>query len=457
MPNKYVYFTNLELRNVRAFGDRQELSLTSSSVSSTPAQWTLIIGENGVGKTTLLQCLANMRPVPSWRTGDEKANETKPTCIRPAFLDEFDNDTFDALARSGDDVQLKLGATLSVGRRFDYAGNTKADQITTSLSATVKRGDIKEFDIKDFEADGTDELDFEEPLVIGYGASRHMGKANSNYFDLEVATSSIFDDSIELIDAEVSLQELDYARLKGNHGAKELLKRVKAALATILPDIGAPKDIKIFGPSSLRTKGKKGVHVHTFSGLVPFSSLSLGYQTMSAWTIDIAWRLFKKYPESVNPLAEPAIILIDEIDLHLHPSWQRQVRNSLSQHFPNVQFIATAHSPLMAQSYLDANLAVIRREENQAVIKNDPVVVRDWRLDQILTSELFGFESARPPEIELKLQRRVKLIQKQRKTPAEKKELKQLDHEVEGLSSEELPADNKAMEIIRRAALAFTK
>jgi predicted ATP-binding protein involved in virulence len=454
MTSKYVYFTKLELENVRAFGDRQELFLTNNSDSAVPAQWTLIIGENGVGKTTLLQCLANMCPVPSWHTGDEKANSQKPTCVRPAILDEFDNDTFDALARSENDVNLKLElkASLSIGRRFDDADSEKGAEIFTSLSAAFKR---ESGNLKSFDPSGSDLSNFEEPLVIGYGASRHMGKANSNHFDSKIATSSLFDALIELVDAEVILQELDYSRLKKDKGAATLLKLVKAALATILPDIRSSNNIKIYGPSGLGLNGKKGVHVETFSGLVPFSSLSLGYQTMSAWTIDIAWRLFKKYPESSNPLFEPAIILIDEIDLHLHPKWQRQVRSNLSKHFPNVQFIATAHSPLMAQSYLDANLAVVRRDENQAVIVNDPIVMRDWRLDQILTSELFDFDSARPTEIELKLQRRVELVRKEKRTLKENKELQQLDHEVEQLPSETLPADNEAMEIIRRAALAL--
>ena len=56
-----VYFTSLAIENVRCFGDRQELDLTA--VDGRPARWTLILGDNGVGKTTLLQCLAWMQPV----------------------------------------------------------------------------------------------------------------------------------------------------------------------------------------------------------------------------------------------------------------------------------------------------------------------------------------------------------------------------------------------------------
>ena len=61
-------------------------------------------------------------------------------------------------------------------------------------------------------------------------------------------------------------------------------------------------------------------------------------------------RLFEHYPESPDPLSEPGIVLIDNIDLHLHPSWQRHVMENLTACFPGVQFIATAHSPLIAQA-----------------------------------------------------------------------------------------------------------
>jgi AAA domain, putative AbiEii toxin, Type IV TA system len=82
---------------------------------------------------------------------------------------------------------------------------------------------------------------------------------------------------------------------------------------------------------------------------------------MMAWVSDIGWRLFARYPDSLNPFHEPAIVLVDEIDLHLHPKWQRQLRERLTLHFPNVQFIATAHSPLMVQAFLDP--PTICREE----------------------------------------------------------------------------------------------
>jgi len=447
MSNNYVYFTGLELENVRAFGEHQTLSLTNGTQA--PAQWTLIIGENGVGKTTLLQCLANMRPVPNVRAVRKDQNTSRQYGIYPAINEDDNPETFNNLSRATKNAHLSLKAKFSFGVPLNGSKNTKPKSIFTSLSVGRIGGKVDTIT-----PGGTNgEIDgFEEPLVIGYGASRHMGYANASQVSSSGAVASLFDSSLELFDAEEILQQLDYSQFKKMHGARELLIRLRAALATILPDISRPEDIEIYGPKGLSLRGKKGVHVRTPYGLVPFSSLSLGYQTVSAWTIDMAWRLFEKYPNSSNPLSEPAIVLVDEIDLHLHPRWQRQIRRELSKHFPNVQFIATAHSPLIAQTYLNDNLAVVRREGRQAVIVNDPVTIKGWRLDQVITSELFGLDSSRSPEIEDQMERRVSLLQKRRKSPTETRELLLLDRALDDLPSEELRSDDKALDIIRRAA-----
>ena len=68
----------------------------------------------------------------------------------------------------------------------------------------------------------------------------------------------------------------------------------------------------------------------------------------------------------------------------------------LTDRFPNTQFIATAHSPLVAQAAADANLAVLHREGDHVVIDNEVDNIRNWRIDQILTSDLFGLRN-RPP------------------------------------------------------------
>ena len=105
-----IYFSSLELENVRCFGERQVLELTDEQ--GRPARWTLLLGENGVGKTTLLQCLARMRPVPAVTP---TASESAPDTIEPALSRE-ENAVINSLFRTGPHVTLKLHATLSMGQ-----------------------------------------------------------------------------------------------------------------------------------------------------------------------------------------------------------------------------------------------------------------------------------------------------------------------------------------------------
>ncbi len=148
---------------------------------------------------------------------------------------------------------------------------------------------------------------------------------------------------------------------------------------------------------------------------------------MVAWIVDLASRMVERYPESPDPLAEPAVVLVDDIDLHLHPKWQRDLIGYLTELFPNTQFIATAHSPLIVQAATGANIALLKREGDHIVIENHPETLRGWRTDQILTSDLFGLATARPPDLEAPLLRRRELLTKPKLTKADQIELKKLE------------------------------
>ena len=78
--------------------------------------------------------------------------------------------------------------------------------------------------------------------------------------------------------------------------------------------------------------------------------LSGGYKAVLSVIADIAKRLSMANPDSQNPLEEDAVILIDELDLHLHPKWQKEIVDDLKRTFPNCQFIVSTHSPFVIQS-----------------------------------------------------------------------------------------------------------
>ena len=445
-PAHTVYFTKLVLENIRCFSERQELQLTNAD--GRPARWTLLVGDNGVGKTTLLQCLTRMRPLFSKPPDDSSSLTPDPDPVEAELAGEEDNDVLDALARSATSTEARLEAQLSYGVPLAGRRRPRRGSVSTWIVITRSRGRLA-----DFRHGGESSDSVEEPLVLAYGAGRHPKTTNS---DRAVATNpveSIFKVKAPLYDAEDLLYRLEFGSLKDDRIATMRLDSLKHMLVAMLPDISRTEDIDVLGPPiSDSPDGAKGVRVTTSYGRVPLSQLSLGYQTVFAWTVDIAWRLLQRYPNSLNPLQEPAVVIVDEIDLHLHPHWQREVRKDLTAHFPGVQFIATAHSPLMAQSFLDANLAVLQKVEDHVLIVNDPTVIKEWRLDQVITSELFGLASARPPEVAALLSRRHQLANRHDLSIREQQDLADLDRRVGEMPTAELYADQNAMDIIRRAA-----
>jgi predicted ATP-binding protein involved in virulence len=343
-----VYFTHLLVENVRPFKDRQRLDLTGAD--GRPARWALILGENGVGKTTLLECLVHLRP--ALNTPDETDAEPAASpkrCVEPVVASAANAVIFD-LGRNGD-IAFEMRAGFLTDVRLNGGGRT-GTLLETAVTFSRKEGKEEDLRLSEEPVDA-----FEEPLVLAYGAGRHMGFGNLDLSTASDPTASLFDATVELFDAEELLQQLDYAALKRRTTrAKRQRDRLLEMIAALLPDVQRASHVVIYGPTPIGSSGKSGVQVRTPYGEVPLSRLSFGYQTVTAWVSDIAWRLFERYPNSTNPLIEPAIVLVDEIDLHLHPHWQRQFRERLTEHLPNVHFIVTAHSPLMAQVYLDANL-----------------------------------------------------------------------------------------------------
>ena len=111
-----------------------------------------------------------------------------------------------------------------------------------------------------------------------------------------------------------------------------------------------------------------------------FSQLSSGERTLIALVADLSRRLCLANPNDKNPLEGNGIVLIDEIDVHLHPKWQQKVVNKLREVFPNVQFVVTTHSPLVLSNLSDEKFKVYRLRNNQ-VEKFDKV--RGMRLIEI--------------------------------------------------------------------------
>ena len=459
-----VYLRSLTIEGVRCFGARQELDLTWDDRI---AQWSLVVGENGNGKTTLLECLSWMSPVfwrPDIRGAEASGNDSdinEDEGIKPA-LSTAENDAYVALGRSSareaklsaqllcGDVDLYRGSTanygeerghpisLQMGLSFDEEG---------ALSGTEEALPIRVADIPE---------GFEEPLVVAYGANRQPGEGNAAQFvNDDPKDHRRLSLGTDLCDVGELLMTLDYAARVDEHGEEaKALARLKAAISRVLPH-EPTAEISIYPPDILGTGRRGGVYAETFSCPVPLSQLSLGYRSTAGWIVDFAWRLSRHYPNSLTPMEEPAIVLIDELDLHLHPRWQLNIMKDIGDLFPATQFIATTHSPLVVQVAEEANLVLLERDEKQIRINNDPsspTDPRDLRVDQILAGLLFNVPNSRGPRAQRLYGERARLLRKSGRTDEEEKRLQDVRQEIRELPVAQDPDDIKAMNIIRRFA-----
>ena len=438
-----VYLLSMEVEDLLCFKERQTLNL--SNKDGHPAQWTVILGNNGVGKTTLLRCLAGMemRPeiyeYPIVVDGVEKFEEAKE--FQPMLWNFYDFE----------EIWEEIGIATHTGETIPAISVSFASNITLNSFKTGKNLDIQKDYVSiviDSELSPPSE-EFKGATFYGYGATRKMGGTSLSDSNNSYHSASLFSDDELLINAEEWLLQTDYA-VKSSSGKtrtrlRKQFKQIIEVLKQILPDI---EDIRIDLDEYLARPTAKFL---TPFGWVRLSSLGLGYRTTIAWMVDLAVRLFKRYPDSEDPLAEPAIVLVDEIDLHMHPQWQRTIMEFLTERFPNTQFIVTAHSPLVVQAAQDANIVLLRREGDRVVIDNNPEIIENWRVDQVLTS-VFEMPSARPAKIEPLLQRRKELLTKPKLTASDRAELKELEAKIGTLPTAETSEDIKAMDIIRRAA-----
>ena len=149
-------------------------------------------------------------------------------------------------------------------------------------------------------------------------------------------------------------------KLDDNHVVLPGLERVHSAITRFLDDY--THIAAAFGKETIELldKDKKRLDI---------KQLSDGERGLLALVLDLARRLSQANPKLDDPLRDgEGIVLIDELDLHLHPSWQRTVIEKLTTTFPNCQFIATTHSPQIIGECDPAGLILLTKEDGKVVV-----------------------------------------------------------------------------------------
>ena len=140
--------------------------------------------------------------------------------------------------------------------------------------------------------------------------------------------------------------------------------------------------------------------------LLPFPALSDGYRNFIGWVVDLLYQMSQVTPHPHKLTELCGVVIVDELDLLLHPTWQRTVIETIATTFPRLQFFFTSHSPIIAGTLEAANLIVTEVDEETGQVKIDKSREQVYGLsaDQVLNSRYFGLASSRAPGLERQLQ-----------------------------------------------------
>ncbi len=332
-----IYIESVKISNIKCFKD-VELHFNPYGKTS------LIIGTNARGKSAILQLLA-----------------------------------------------LGLSGIHKVPFPYNWKKVVKAGNDKGSFEIVLKINSESESALFKFEIDKNDEIklidsschmpDKSEFLLLGYGASRHIRlEEPAPYKEIE-PIATLFGENGYLKHIKIS----------------ENYKYISENFDLIQPFINAILD-KADNVHKIRLEqyDTSSLYFRTPSNpdtLIPVEALSEGFKSTLVWLLDMIIRIVKKGGNIANADKIPGIVLIDEVDLHLHPSWQRTILPSLEQTFPNIQFIVTTHSPFVVQSAIGRNVIILDFDDKTGSVKAVHKEINSELSYRAVVREIFDIQS----------------------------------------------------------------
>lgn len=348
---------------------------------SFPNQINVIAGINGSGKSTILDCLAIMLSALIGRIRTSKGTGRNFTEL--------------------DISNGKPGTSSSI--EVSFSDWSEPFKWTINKNRTGRKTGIKSdySNLDKIVNTFFDELNYDEiaslPIAIYYPVHRYVldtplrirkGSSNAQFSAYDQALSKTpgsFSKFFEWFRAREDIE--NEMRLENNNYYRDpKLQAIREAVEQFLP-----------GFEMLRVK-RSPLHmvVNKDGRELNVNQLSDGEKCLLAMIGDLARRLSIANPSLSNPLEGRGVVLIDEIDLHLHPSWQRKVIPRLGAAFPNCQFILSTHSPQILSHLTSTSIWMIERNGESVTIRH-PDGAYGLETDRIL-EDLMGV-SARPQEI----------------------------------------------------------
>ncbi|WP_437973045.1 AAA family ATPase [Sorangium sp. So ce295] len=316
-----------ELSNLRLFKEVPVVDVPFPLPSGEQGQWIVLVGENGVGKTTLLRALALTLASPS---------------VASKLLDE------------------RLPMVRNGGE-----GRVSIELDTGKLTVSVRRGERTEL------VESLSGPDAARPWVVAYGVRRGNARGEKDR-EPEIGPigelHTLFDRPASLHNASQWLRDLDADVLR------EQRRAPKSPNAPPGPREGVWRSVQLalevlLGVTKVEVDDDGMVYVrHPQFDRVRLDALSDGYLTTAGWIIDMIARWIDRQQELDEPVGADVLrqmcgfVLIDEIDMHLHPMWQVRIIDDVRRLFPRLSFVVTTHNPLTLQGARPGEVYVMRRD-----------------------------------------------------------------------------------------------
>ena len=367
----YVRATRIE--NLRTFVKATATLNVPDPASTIPfPNMTLLLGDNGAGKTTVLRAivLATLAPVIQSGSG----------YVPYSLVRHMTGESAPAPATVEADLVLHSQDQAAPG------------SVTARLSILPTAGFVDRFVAT--EAPAWAEAMWSDRsaafLVLGYGATREVALSRTHESQRSKSrilryerVAGLFEEGVPLMPLSAWLPELRLRNQKRFEEVVALANQLLKGHGALLPTGWDDEPLFQTGGASL-----------------PFVALSDGYRAFIGWIGDMLYHLHSG--ASVGGLADQrGIVLVDEVDLHLHPAWQKEIIPLLSRTLPNLQFVLTSHSPLVVGSVHQTNVLVLETvggSKPRTEIRAAQNEVYGLTADQILTGGQFGLATTRTDE-----------------------------------------------------------
>ena len=375
--------TKLRLRNIRCF---EELTLELNGKSA------LLVGDNGDGKSTVLRSLA------MGLCDDSSASAL--------FRDLYGESVRQDNEQGTVEVELE-NPTRPRSRRYQTKTTISSlrqfERVEQELVQLRKRTAPKPLEQANFP--------WHRIFAVGYGPGiRVQGTADYDYYLTVDALYPLFVYDRPLQNPELVIRRLAAPRGVASSDSAKILRGARGLLKRIL---------QLESKDSVHLT-KAGIAVKTRRGQYPLSSLGDGYRSTITWVLDLLSWWYLRGSGDLTDIE--GIVLIDEIEQHLHPRWQRNIMQLLTESFPNVQFLATTHSPLVASGC--EHIPVHRLNDGEHRVER----LFGWRAEEVY--EMMGLPTSRAESFTRRLQEYQRLDNKRlcgsEFSPEEKAKFKRL-------------------------------